>query len=313
MHAHGHDHPHHAHGLGQAVSGILGAAVAATIVLVIVEFVAGYAGNSMALVSDGIHNLTDIPGMAISWLAARWALRPPTNEKTFGYHRAGILAAFANAMVLGLAAVALITESILHLRHPEPVKTVLMMWVAVVALAINGSITLAVSAGRRDLNVRTVWIHNLGDALFDIAIFAGALAIRFTGAVWVDPALGIAIGLIVLWSSSGILRESGHILLEGLPRSMQLQEVASAILKISPVREVHDMHIWTLGTGLHALSCHVRIPDMHMEESEKLLANIRAVLERDFQITHTTIQIERAGLPAQSGPVMPAPARRSAP
>jgi cobalt-zinc-cadmium efflux system protein len=309
---HDHDDSHHAQALGPAVTGILGAAVAATVVLVVVEFVAGYAGNSMALVSDGIHNLTDIPGMAISWLAARWALRPPTHEKTFGYHRAGILAAFANAMVLGLAALALIGESILHLRHPEPVKTALMMWVAVLALVINGGITLAVHAGRRDLNVRTVWIHNLGDALFDVAIFGGALAIHFTGAFWVDPGLGIAIGLMVLWSSSGILRESGHILLEGLPRSMQLQEVASAILKISPVREVHDIHIWTLGTGLHALSCHVRIPDMHMEESEKLLSKIRALLERDFQITHTTIQFERAGLPSQSGPVMPAPARRSA-
>lgn len=312
MHAHGHDHAHHAHGLRPAAAGILGAAVAATVVLVIVEFAAGYAGNSMALVSDGIHNLTDIPGMAISWLAARWALRPPTHEKTFGYHRAGILAAFANAMILGLAAFALIAESILHLRHPEAVKTGLMMWVAVIALVINGGITLSVNAGRGDLNLRTVWIHNLGDALFDVAIFAGALAIHFTGAFWVDPALGIAIGLMVLWSSSGILRESGHILLEGLPRSMQLQEVASAILKIAPVREVHDIHIWTLGTGLHALSCHVRIPDMHMAESEKLLAEIRGVLEHDFQITHTTVQFERAGLPAESGPVMPAPARQSA-
>jgi cobalt-zinc-cadmium efflux system protein len=312
MDPHSHGHSHHSHGLGQTVSGILGAAVAATVVLVVIEFVAGYAGNSMALVSDGIHNLTDIPGMAISWLAARWASRPPTHEKTFGYHRTGILAAFANAMVLGLAAIGLISESILHLRHPEPVEAGLMMWVAVIALVINGGITLAVHRGRRDLNVRTVWIHNLGDALFDVAIFAGALAIHFTGAVWFDPALGIGIGLVVLWTSAGILRESGHILLEGLPRNMKLKEVASAILKIPPVQEVHDIHIWTLGTGVHALSCHVRIPDMHMEESEKLLLQIRGLLEREFQITHTTIQFERAGLPAQSGPLMPAPAQRSA-
>lgn len=312
MDHHSHDHADHAHGLGRAVAGLLGAAVAATVLLVIIEFVAGYAGNSMALVSDGIHNLTDIPGMAISWLAARWAMRPPTHEKTFGYHRAGILAAFANAMVLGLAALGLISESILHLRHPEPVQTSLMMWVAIIALVINGGITFAVHRGRRDLNVRTVWVHNLGDALFDVAIFAGAVAIHFTGALWVDPALGIVIGSMVLWTSAGILRESGHVLLEGLPRTMQLQEVATAILKIPPVREVHDIHIWTLGTGLHALSCHVRIPDMHMEESEKLLLSIRNLLEREFQITHTTIQFERAGLPAQSGPLMPAPARRSA-
>ncbi len=314
MHAHGHDHSHgHSHGpgLGKSATGILGAAVAATVVLVVIEFLASYAGNSMALVSDGIHNLTDIPGLAISWLAARWALRPPTNEKTFGYHRAGILAAFANAMVLGLAALALIAESVVHLRHPEPVKTGLMMWVAVLGLAINGGITFAVHYGRRDLNVRTVWLHNLGDALSDVAIFAGALAIRYTGAVWVDSALGIGIGLLVLWSSNEILRESGHILLEGLPRNLRLREVAEAILKIPPVREVHDMHIWTLGTGLNALSCHVRIPDMHMEECEKLLIQIRTLLERDFQITHTTIQFERAGLPAQSGPYMPTPIRRS--
>lgn len=311
MDVHHHGHSHHAHGVEHAATGILGAAVAATVVLVVVEFVAGYAGNSMALVSDGIHNLTDIPGMALSWLAARWALRPPTHEKTFGYHRAGILAAFTNALILGLAALGLISESILHLRHAEPVGTGLMMWVAVFALLINGGITLAVHRARHDLNVRTVWIHNLGDALFDVAIFAGALAIHFTGALWLDPALGIAIGLMVLWTSTGILRESGHILLEGLPRNLQLQEVAGAILKIPPVREVHDVHIWTLGAGLHALSCHVRIPDMHMEDSEKLLREIRAVLQREFQITHATIQFERAGLPAESGPVMPAPARRS--
>jgi len=185
------------------------------------------------------------------------------------------------------------------------------MWVAAGAFAINGGIALAVHYGRGDLNVLTVWLHNLGDALSDVAIFAGALAIRYTGAVWVDSTLGIGIGLLVLWSSGGILRESGHILLEGLPRNLRLREVAEAILKISPVQEVHDIHIWTLGTGLQALSCHVRIPDMHMEESEKLLAKIRGTLEREFQITHTTIQFERAGLPAQSGPYMPTPIRRS--
>lgn len=315
MDVHGHNHSghsHHDHGLAHTATGVLGAAVAATFVLVAIEFVAGYAGNSMALVSDGIHNLTDIPGLAISWLAARWALRPPTREKTFGYHRAGILAAFANAMVLGLAALGLIVESIFHLRSPEPVRTGLMMWVAVVALVINGGITLAVHYGRRDLNVRTVWLHNLGDALSDVAIFIGALAIRYTGAFWVDAALGIGIGLLVLWSSVGILRESGHILLEGLPRNLRLEEVAAAILAIEPVQEVHDIHIWTLGTGLRALSCHVRIPDMHMEQCEKLLAKIRTLLDHDFQITHATIQFERAGLPAESGPFMPAPARRSA-
>jgi len=313
LHSHaGHKHGSHDHGLGGSSTGILGASVVATFVLVIAEFTAGYTGNSIALISDAIHNLTDVPTLVISWLAMRWALRPPTAEKTYGYHRAGILAAFVNAMLLAFAALFLIYESIERLRKPVEVHTGLMMWISVLALAINGGITLAVHRGRRDLNVRAVWIHNLGDALSNVAIFAGAFAIHATGALWVDPLLGISIGAMVLWSGMGILNESGHILLEGLPRSIRLENVAAAILRVRGVQEVHDIHIWTLGTDLHALSCHVRIPDMHMEGCEKILESIKEVLAHDFHITHTTVQFERAGLPAEAGLYMPAPARRSA-
>ena len=301
FHAHGgdgHDHDHGeavVSGLGERATGILGAAVVATLALVAAELVAGYAGHSMSLVGDAVHNLTDVPTLVISWLAMRWARRPPTPEKTYGYHRAGILAAFVNAMVLTLASIFVIGESVLRLRHPVTVGTGLMMWVSVLALAINGGITLAVHRGRRDLNVRTVWIHNLGDALSNVAIFAGALAIRWTGAQWVDPVIGMGIGAMVLWSGQGILRESGHILLEGLPREIRLEEVAAAILRVAGVQEVHDVHIWTLGTDLQALSCHVRIPDMHMEESEKVLKNIRDVLAHDFRIIahHDSIRARR--------------------
>lgn len=308
-HAH-HSHGH-AHGLGQSSTVILGASVLATLTLVVVEFAAGYAGRSIALVSDGIHNLTDVPTLVISWLATRWALRPPTSEKTYGYHRAGILAAFVNAILLTLAALILFYESVDRLRHPVTISTSLMMWVSLLALAINGGITLAVHRGRRDLNIRTVWIHNLGDALSNVAIFAGALAIRSTGAAWVDPVIGMVIGAMVCWSALGILNESGHILLEGLPRNIRLDQVAAAVLRVEGVQEVHDVHIWTLGADLHALSCHVRIPDMHMEESEKILSNIKEVLAREFHITHTTIQFERAGLPAHAGLYMPEPVRRT--
>jgi cobalt-zinc-cadmium efflux system protein len=248
----------------------------------------------------------------ISWLAMQWAKRPATAEKTYGYHRAGILAAFVNAMVLSLAALALVGESLARLWHPVTVETTWMLWVSLLALAINGSITLAVVRGRGDLNVRTVWIHNLGDALSNIAILAGALIIRWSGGgfQWLDAALGIGIGVMVLWSGAGILRQSGHILLEGLPRDMDLQQVARALLSIEGVQEVHDIHIWTLGHDLNALSCHVRIPDMHLEHCETLLERMRHTLARDFHITHTTIQFERAGLPAEAGLYMPEPVRR---
>jgi cobalt-zinc-cadmium efflux system protein len=313
-HGHGHSHSHghsHVHDLGESATGILGAAVVGTLLLVAAELAAGYAGHSIALVSDGVHNLTDVPTLVISWLAVRWSKRPPTPEKTYGYHRAGILAAFVNAMILTLAALFVIWESIARLRSPVEVSPGLMIWISILALVINGGITLSVHRGRRDLNVRTVWIHNLGDALSNIAILAGAVVIRSTGARWVDPVLGIGIGALVLWSGTGILRESGHILLEGLPREMHLEDVAAAMLCVDGVQEVHDIHIWTLGPDLQALSCHVRIPDMHMDASEKILTNIRDVLSRDFHISHTTIQFERAGLPAEAGLYMPEPMHRS--
>ena len=202
MHVHSHQegqsghHGHHYAGLGEAATGILAASILATLLLVVVEFAAGYAGRSIALVSDAIHNLTDAPTLVISWLAIRWAMRPATPQKTYGYHRAGILAAFVNATVLALAALVLIGESLLRLRHPEAVQTGWMLWVSLLALAINGGITLAVVRGRDDLNVRTVWIHNLGDALSNFAILVGALLIRWSGGLlWLDAAIGIGIGV----------------------------------------------------------------------------------------------------------------------
>ena len=247
QHGYGHDHGHtHGFGVGEAVSGILGAAVVATLVLVAVEFIAAYVGHTIALASDAVHNLTDVPTLVISWLALRWARRPPTPEKTFGYHRAGILAALKRDRARARSDFC-DWRTVVRLRVPVAVGTGLMMWVSLLALAINGGITLAVHRGRRDLNVRTVWLHNLGDALSNIAIFAGAIVIRFTGAQWVDPALGIAIGAMVLWSGAGILRESGHILLEGLPRNLRLEDVAAAVLRVEGVQEAHDIHIWTLG------------------------------------------------------------------
>ena len=312
--AHGHSHGHshadghqHSASLGESAGGILAASVIATLVLVVAEFIGGFAGKSVALLSDAAHNLTDVPTLVISWLAMRWAMRPPNEQKTYGYHRAGILVAFANAMILLLAALGLLVESASRFRSPVEVQTGVMLWISVLALAINAGITFAVHRGRGDLNVRTVWIHNLGDALSNVAILVGALIIRSTGLQWIDPLIGCGIGVMILWSAVGILRESSHILLEGLPRSIQLDEVANAILAVDGVREVHDIHIWTLGTDLHALSCHVCIPDMHMEESARILAAVRAVLHDKFHISHTTIQFERAGLP-QQGLYMPEPA-----
>jgi len=201
-------------------------------------------------------------------------------------------------------------EAVQRLRAPVAVIESWMIWTSLAALAVNGCITLALVRGRSDLNLRSILIHNFGDALSNVAIIAGAVAIHMTGAYWVDPILGLAIGILVLWSSIGILRESAHILLEGRPREMHVEEVARAILSVEGVQEVHDVHIWSLGGGHNALSLHARIPDMHMDECERILVLIQEKAGQLFGIDHTTVQFERAGLPANSGYVMPEPAKK---
>ena len=308
MHVHSHDHSHgHSHTHAETARGVLAGAVAATILLVTAELIGGYAGHSISLVSDALHNLSDIPTLLISWLALRWAARPADHERTYGYQRAGVLAAFTNAILLILVAFGLFYAAFERLRHPVAVHESWMIGVSLLALAINGGITLALVSSRRDLNLRSLLLHNFGDAISNIGILIGAFAIRMTGAQWLDPVIGMVIAALVLWSTNGLLREAGNVLLEGLPKGMRLESVARSILSTKGVQEVHDIHIWTIGTDLLALSCHVCIPDMHMEESERILKSIRERLETDFHIGHTTVQFERAGLPPDTGYHMPQP------
>jgi cobalt-zinc-cadmium efflux system protein len=281
-----------------------------TIGLVVAEVFGGIIARSVALLNDAVHNLSDVPALGISYLAMRWAERPADSEKTYGYHRAGTLAAFTNSFVLVLLSLWLGYEALERFRSPVHVVEEWMIWTSAAALVVNGGITLALVRGRGDLNLRTILIHNFGDAISNIAIIIGAMFIRMTGAYWIDPLLGLAIGILVLWSSIGVLRESSHLLLEGRPHDLHVEEVARAILTVEGVQEVHDVHLWSLGAGHNALSLHARIPDMHMDECERLLEGIRQVAAKQFHIEHTTVQLERAGLPAKSGYVMPEPVRK---
>ncbi len=289
---------------------VLAWAMVATLGLVVAEVFGGILGHSVALLNDAVHNLSDVPALGISWLAMRWAERPADSERTYGYHRAGTLAAFTNAVILVLVSLWLGYEAIQRLRAPVEVVESWMIWTSLAALLVNGGITLALVRGHTDLNLRTILVHNFGDALSNIAIIIGAVIMGYTNAPWIDPLLGLAIGLLVLYSSLGILRESAHILLEGRPRETRIEEVARAILTVELVQEVHDVHIWSLGGGHNAMSCHARIPDMHMDKCEKILAAIQKKVAEEFAIEHTTVQLERAGLPAVSGYVMPQPLRR---
>jgi len=290
---------------------VLAWAMAATLGLVVAEIFGGFLGRSVALLNDAVHNLSDVPALGISWLAMRWAQRPADSERTYGYHRAGTLAAFTNAILLIILSLWLGYEAIERLRSPVQVVESWMIWTSIAALLVNGGITLALVRGHSDLNLRSILVHNFGDALSNIAIIIGAVLIGYTHAAWIDPLLGLAIGALVLWSSLGILRESANILLEGRPRETRVEEVARAILTVENVQEVHDIHVWCLGGDHLAMSCHARIPDMHMDECERILCAIQKKVAEEFSIEHVTVQLERAGLPATSGYVMPEPIRKS--
>jgi cobalt-zinc-cadmium efflux system protein len=318
MHSHGehtHEYPHnhehkHNHAHPAMSPAVLAWAMLATLALVVAEVCGGLLGRSVALLNDAVHNLSDVPALGISWLAMRWAQRPADSEKTYGYHRAGTLAAFTNAVLLIILALWLGYEAIERLRNPVAVVESWMIWTSVAALVVNGGITLSLLRGRKDLNLRSILVHNFGDALSNIAIIGGAVLMQYTHINRIDPLLGLAIGILVLYSSIGILRESAHILLEGRPMGTRVEEVARAILTVDHVQEVHDVHIWSLGGEHHALSCHARIPDMHMDKCEEVIAAISKKV-KEFGIEHCTVQLERAGLPATSGYVMPEPIRKS--
>jgi len=297
-------HHTHMHSATRAVK----LALLVTLVLVATEFIAGSLAHSLALVSDGWHNLTDLPSLTLAWLALYFERRPPDHQKTFGYQRAGVLAAFVNALILTGVALFLCYEGYERVVHPEPVQAGVMMAVGALALVINGGITVAVARGRRDLNLRTVFIHNLGDAFSNIAIIGGGWLIRLTGQRLIDPLLAFLIGGMILWSTLGIIVESANILLEAAPKGMSLESVANMMLAVPGVREVHDVHIWSLGSSSTALSCHVQILDMPTSESERIAQRIREVLREEFSISHTTIQFEHTHPPGDFHRYMPEPA-----
>lgn len=298
-----HDHSH-SHGGNRWLKW----ALLLTLGLVALEFVTGSMAHSLSLISDAWHNLSDLPSLFLAWLAVYFERKPPGPSKTFGYQRAGVLAAFVNGIVLLGIAVLICFEGYERIAHPQPIASGVMMAVGAVALCVNGVITLGMARGREDLNLRAVFVHNLGDALSNVAIIAGAWIIYRTGERQIDPLLAFLIAGMIVWSAVGIVEESVNILLESLPKGMTTSEVARAMLEIEGVREVHDMHIWSLNSRSHALACHARILDMPTSESELIGERIRQTLARKFGITHSTIQFEHTHRPGEFHTYMPDPA-----
>ena len=269
--------------------------VGATILFVGIEVVAGIHAGSLALISDAGHNATDALALLLAWIANYLESRPANEIKTYGYQRAGVLAAFVNALVLLALAAWIFYESIARLRRPEVVNQNVMMAVALLGLLLNSGIMWALrTARRKDINVRSAFMHMLGDALGSIGIIAGAIAIAYTGWVQVDPLLSILIGVLIIWTAWDIIRESLNILLEGLPRGILLRDVIGSMRGVEGVMDVHDLHIWSLGSSTHALSCHVLIEDVPPSASDAILRSLNGMLADRFHIHHTTVQFEHA-------------------
>jgi len=288
-------HPHE-HEEGRLVRGYqreLLIALVITAFIMIVELVGGLLSNSLALLSDAAHMLTDILALLLSVLAFRFSTKPPTKKTTFGFHRVEIFAAQINGAVLVFLSLFIFYEAYKRLIEPEPIKTLLMMIIAGVGLVANlVSALILHKSSKKNLNVKASFLHIMGDLFSSLGVIIGGLIIHFTGWYIIDPILSIMIGLIILKGAYGVVMETANVLLEAVPGHINLEELIRQIEAMEGVESFHDVHLWTITSGMYALSGHVLIRDQMVSESTEILEGIREHLGKLYNINHTTLQFE---------------------
>jgi cobalt-zinc-cadmium efflux system protein len=298
-------HVHASHGGGERTSKVLRVSLFVTLAYILLLVIAGIRAHSLALLSEAGHNLSDFLALLLSLVAVYLQARPPSATKTYGYHRAGVLAALINAASLIVISFFIFYEAFHRLQNPAPVHAGVMMSVAAAGVVMNGMIALMLYRSGGDINIRSALLHEVGDTLSTAAVIAGGWAILLTGQYWIDSALSFGIGALILWSSFGILRETMNILLEGTPRGVKLDQLEAAIRKVEGVNDVHDLHVWSIGSESHALSCHIAIADIPPSVSERILRDVKEVLHHDFRVDHTTIQFEHVECEVAHGCIIP--------
>jgi cobalt-zinc-cadmium efflux system protein len=283
----------HIHGKAtRETQNVLRFSLAVTAGYIALTLYAGWRAHSLALLSEAGHNASDFLALLLSFVAVYFQTRPATHKKTFGYQRAGVLAAFINAGSLLVIAIVLAVEAVIRLRTPVAVQPKLMMEVAAIGLVMNGVIAALLARSSHDVNIRSTFIHMLGDALSTAAVLLGAVAIFYWRLAWIDPALSLVIAALVFWSSLGIVRETLNILLEGMPAGLELPLIQQEMRSIAGVLDVHDLHVWSLGSNTHALASHVTIADIPPSASGEILEALQCLLRDKFRIRHSTIQFE---------------------
>ena len=299
-HSHAEPHSHHA-----GTSRVLQFSLLLTFGYIVLLIVTGIKAHSLALLSEAGHNVSDFLALLLSLAAVYLQTRPASTRRSFGYSRAGVLAAFVNAITLVGVAFYIFYEAARRLLVPEPVHSAMMIWAAAAGVVVNGVISSLLYRDSHDVNIRSAFIHMLGDALSTAAVIVGGWAILATGRTWIDPALSFGIGAMVLWSSFGIIRETLNILLEGTPHGIDPLALAEDLRGIAGVNDIHDLHVWSIGAGVISLSCHISIADIPPSESETILRNVKDRLRDQFHIDHTTIQFEHAVCEVAHGCVIP--------
>ena len=290
-HHHGHSHSRgHAHGardFGRAFA----IGIALNLGFVLIETVYGFVANSMSLLADAGHNLSDVLGLVVAWAGAVMARRAPSPQFTYGLKKAPILAALANSLFLLIAVGAIGAEAIRRLFHPSPTQGATVMIVAAVGILVNGATAMLFARGREhDINIRGAYVHMAADAAVSLAVVFAGLVIAWTGQRWVDPVMSLAVAVVILWGSIGLLKESVWMSLAGVPAGIDADQVEAALAALDGVEAVHDLHIWPLSTTETAVTAH--IVTLQADYPDELLSRARAVLQ-SFKIEHCTLQVER--------------------
>ncbi|MEK7872685.1 MAG: cation diffusion facilitator family transporter [Chloroflexota bacterium] len=271
-------------------------AMTLTALILVVEVVGGIASNSLALLSDAGHVLTDLLALGLTWFGLAQERRDPTPRMTYGYHRVGLLIAVVNALLLSGVSVYIFYHAYLRLQAPPQVQGPIMLAVALVGLAANVGVMLLLQPYQgRNLNIRSAFLNVAGDALASVAVVVGGVIISMSGFYVIDPLLSILVGVLIIIGAWSILRESLPVFLEAAPAHLDTQEIHAAIRSVAEVRDVHDLHVWSIAPGMNALSVHVLVDDCPISHVVRVRTDILELLRRRFRIEHATIQFECAG------------------
>jgi cobalt-zinc-cadmium efflux system protein len=289
-----HHHAHtHFNEITQQTVRRLALSLSITLLFVFVEIAAGVFANSLALLTDAAHNFTDVLALGLSWWALRLTSQPANQEKTYGYHRAGILAALANSTTLVIIALGIFYEAYQRFINPPQVRADVLIGVGVVAVVINVVTALLVRRGaEHDLNIRAAFIHLMGDVMSTVGAVIAGVIIRFTNWNWMDPLVSVLIGVLILWSAWSIVRESVDILMESTPTDIDMDAMVRDISAVEGVRGVHDLHVWSITRGMRTLSAHLVTDDLPISEGTSIQTSVNEVLYHNYNINHATLQLE---------------------